>query len=273
MKKGLIELVALSVNRKAARCRIAGTGEILTFRASRSLDLVPGEIAVVRPEKRWTYAGQPSLSGMIESTRLDAKALGLVPLRLEERGIWEPAEHDWGEPGDRVEAWARPIKARGPRPAFEMEHVLPGEDPDDFDSDPIIESNDRRASGDAAGARQILMDLCEADLRCLDAHAHLGYMRFYVSPLDALRHYEVGLRIGELSLGPRFRGLLPWGWIDNRPFLRCMHGFGICLWRLRRFAEAARIFDRMLWLNPTDNQGARLMIDEVRRRLPWHEDA
>jgi hypothetical protein len=28
----------------------------------------------------------------------------------------------------------------------------------------------------------------------------------------------------------RFDGVLPWGQIDNRPFLRCMHGFGLCLW-------------------------------------------
>ena len=76
------------------------------------------------------------------------------------------------------------------------------------------------------------MDLCQADLRCLDAHAHLGNSVFDWRPEEAIRHYEAGVRIGELSLGEGFDGLLPWGWIDNRPFLRCMHGFGLCLWRL-----------------------------------------
>ncbi len=57
--------------------------------------------------------------------------------------------------------------------------------------------------------------------------------------------------------------MLPWGWIDNRPFLRCMHGFGLSLWRLGRFEEAGSIFDRMLWLNPSDNQGVRFLIDKV----------
>jgi hypothetical protein len=33
-----------------------------------------------------------------------------------------------------------------------------------------------------------------------------------------------------------------------------MYGFGLCLWRLDRFEEAACIFDRMLWLNLSDNQ-------------------
>lgn len=53
------------------------------------------------------------------------------------------------------------------------------------------------------------------------------------------------------------------GWINNRPFLRCMHGYGLCLWRLCRFEEAACIFDGMLWLNPSDNQGVRFVIDQV----------
>jgi hypothetical protein len=48
---------------------------------------------------------------------------------------------------------------------------------------------------------KILMDLCDADLRCLDAHAHLGTLVFDSRAADAVRHYEVGVRIGELSLG------------------------------------------------------------------------
>ncbi len=69
-------------------------------------------------------------------------------------------------------------------------------------------------------AIKILMELCQVDLRCLDAHSHLGNFVFDHHPRDAIRHYEVGLRIGELSLGDDFTGVLPWGLIDNRPFLR-----------------------------------------------------
>ena len=193
----------------------------------------------------------------------------LVPLRLEERGLWNPAEHYWGEEGEPIEDWATPIIARGPRPEFEMEQVLPGADSDDPFSDPIGESNDRKDSGDREGAYKLLMDLCHTDLRCLDAHSHLGNFVFDHRPQDAVRHYEAGLRIGELSLGAAFHGVLPWGWIDNRPFLRCMNGFGLCLWRLGRFDEAGRVFDRMLWLNPSDNQGVRFLIDHVRAKAPW----
>jgi tetratricopeptide (TPR) repeat protein len=220
----------------------------------------------VRPRKYWHYIGHPYLSAEIESTRLDVSALGLVPLRLEDRGIWDPSEEYWGELDEPIDDWARPIIARGPRPEFEMEQILPGADPDDLDSDPITESNDFKDAGDARAAHKILMELCEADVRCLDAHAHLGNFVFD-RPAEAIRHYEAGVRIGELSLSQGFEGLLRWGHVDNRPFLRCMHGYGLCCWRLGRFEEAERVFDRMLWLNPSDNQGVRGLINPIRQTL------
>ena len=174
-----------------------------------------------------------------------------------------------GEDGDPIDEWAKPIIERGPRPLFEMEQVLPGLDLDDPDSDPIRLAIDQKDRGDRYGARESLMALCKADLRCLDAHAHLGNFVFDDSAELAMRHSEVGVRIGELSLGDRFDGVLSWGLIDNRPFLRCLYGYGLCLWRLGRFDEAAGVFERILWLNPSDNQGARFVIDVVRARQRW----
>jgi hypothetical protein len=268
---GPIELVVLSVKERAARCRLMGSDREITLRASRLWDIVPGETAVVNPGKQWTYAGHPYISGEIKSSRLDIDALGLVPLKIKDQGLWTPEEHYWGERGEPIEEWAKPIIAHGPRQSFEMEQVVPGRDPYDFDSDPICESSDLKDAGDTIAARQILMELCQSDLRCLDAHAHLGNLAFDSLAKLAIRHYEVGVRIGELSLGPDFEGLLPWGLIDNRPFLRCMHGFGLCLWRRERFEEAERVFERMLWLNPSDNQGIRFLIDDVRARSAWSE--
>jgi hypothetical protein len=155
---------------------------------------------------------------------------------------------------------------------YEMEQVLPGADPDNWDSDPITESNDRKDAGDIVGARNILCRMLEADLRCLDAHAHLGNMVFDRWPDEAMRHYEIGVRIGELSLGGDFNGVLAWGLIDNRPFLRCLHGYALCLWRLKRFAEAEGILSQMLWLNPSDNQGARIILPAVQSGEDWEPE-
>ena len=264
-----VELVVLTVMERAARCRLLGSDRIITLRANRLWEVVPGAIVTVAPRKQWRYGGHPYLSGEIQSTRIDVKALHLVPLGLEDMGMWDPEEEYWGEEGEPIEEWAEPIIAHGPRPMFEMEQVLPGEDPDDPFNDPITRSNDLKDAGEQAEAMKILMELCQADLRCLDAHSHLGNFVFDHHPRGAIRHYEVGLRIGELSLGDDFTGVLPWGLIDNRPFLRCMHGYGLCLWRLGRFDEAEQIFLKMLWLNPSENQGVRFLIDEVKAKTAW----
>jgi len=265
------ELVALAVKQRAARCRLLGSDRIITLRASRLWEVVPGAIVTVAPRKQWRYGGHPYLSGDIQSTRIDVKALDLVPLGLEDMGMWDPKEAYWGEEGEPIEEWAKPIIAHGPRPMFEMEQVLPGEDPDDSFNDPITRSNDLKDAGEVAEAEKILMELCQADLRCIDAHSHLGNIIFNCWPRNAVRHYEVGLRIGELSLGDDFTGVLAWCCIDNRPFLRCMHGYGLCLWRLGRFDEAEQIFEKMLWLNPSDNQGVRFLIHEVKAKTAWED--
>jgi hypothetical protein len=267
-----VDLVVLSVRPRASYCHLPGDDQVLLLRADRPWELVPGEIATVKPAKQWIYGGTPYVSGVLASTRLEAKALGLAPLGLAEVGIWRPTEHDWRETGAPLEDWERAILAWGPRAEFEMEQVLPGFDGADPFSDPIGRSVDLQDAGDPAGAHEVLMELCRADLRCLDAHAHLGNLAFRYRPGDAVRHYAVGYRIGELSLGDGFDGLLPWGWIDNRPFLRCLHGYGLCLWRLGRFEEAAAILLRMLWLNPRDNQGVRFILKEVEAKAPWRDE-
>jgi hypothetical protein len=261
-----VELIAVAVKGNAVSCRIPGKGRVITIRPAGLWDVVPGEVIIVTPRKQWRYGGHPYLSGQIKSWRLDIPALGLTPLKLKESGTWDPKDHYWGEPDEQIEEWAKPIMSRGPRSEYEMEQVLPGEDPDDPDTDPILDAVELKEAGDSLGAYRMLMSLLAADLRCLDAHAHLGNFVFDHSPEKAIRHYEVGVRIGELSLGEGFNGVLHWGHINNRPFLRCVHGYGLCLSRLGRLKEAEEVFTRMLWLNPTDNQGVRFLLDEVRER-------
>lgn len=267
-----VDLVVLDVMARSARCRLLESDRIITLRTGGLWEIVPGMIAGIMPRKQWRYAGHPYLSGTIQSSRIDAAALGLTPLKLENLGMWDPDDEYWGEDDRPLDPWEREIIAHGPRPLYEMEQVLPGDNIDDPFNDPIIRAVDLKNNGDASAAYDILTELCRADLRCLDAHAHLGNFKFKHFQMIALSHYEVGMRIGELSLGENFNGVLSWGLVDNRPFLRCMQGYGLCLWRLERFDEAAAIFQRLLWLNPSDNQGIRFLIDHVNTREPWHEE-
>jgi tetratricopeptide (TPR) repeat protein len=265
-----VDLVVLSVKERAARCRIPGSERIVTLRC-QAWRLIPGTVVTVRPRKQWSYAGHPYLSGDLEKSRVDVAALGLVPLELRHEGLWDPSEEYWGEEGKAIPDWASAIIARGPRPQFEMEQVLPGEDPNEPDQDLITRANDLKDVGVRDEAARILMEALATDLRCLDAHAHLGNLIFEHRPQQAVTHYEVGKAIGELSFGDDFDGVLPWGLVDNRPFFRCLHGYGLCLWRLGKVSDAGKHFERMLWLNPSDDLGVRFLLDEVQKGVSWDE--
>jgi hypothetical protein len=265
-----VDLAVLACKSNELHCRLLGTAREVTLRATVR-EAVPGGILTVMLTKQWTRAQRTYLEGNVLSTRVDVEALGLPPLALHPLGEWDPKTEYWGEEGDPVEDWAKPIIARGKRPMFEMERVVPGDDPEDFDSDPIVLASELSAAGNRAGAREVLMTLLAQDLRCLDAHAHLGNLAFDRSPAEAQRHYEMGMRIGAFSLGRTFDGALAWGLIDNRPFLRCLHGVGLCAWRLGHTREAAAVFHRMLWLNPTDNQGARFNLAAIEAGKTWEE--
>jgi hypothetical protein len=268
-----VDLVVLATKTTGAICRLQGRGGVLTLRTSLGPDLIPGRILTVKPDRVWAYQGHTYLSGERIANRLDAASLGLVPLALEDWGPWNPKDEYWGEEGEPLPRWARPIVARGPRPSFELEACRPGNDPEDWDSYPIQEAIEFWNSDKKVQAMRLLEAVCQADLRCLDAHAHLGAFHFDRQPAKALLHYHVGVGIGRLSLGPDFEGVLPWGCLGNRPFLRCLHGSGLCFWRLGFFPEAKRIFERMLWLNPSDNQGVRFVLPAVRAKRVWEEFA
>jgi tetratricopeptide (TPR) repeat protein len=262
------ELIILACKSNALRCRVPGTTSELTLRTAVR-DEAPGDIVTLVPTREWTHRRHRYVAGAVTSSRSDVEALGLTPLALRDMGEWDPQEEYWGEEDEPFEEWEQTIIAQGKRQRFEMEQVIPGADPEDFDSDPIIDASERNDAGDHAGARAILMNLLAQDLRCLDAHAHLGNHELDYRPEQALRHYETGTAIGDLSLGPRFRDALPWGLIDNRPYLRCLHGKGLALWRIGRMQDAAAIFQRLLRLNPSDNQGARFCLAAVETGKAW----
>jgi hypothetical protein len=92
------------------------------------------------------------------------------------------------------------------------------------------------------------MNILTADLRCLDVHAHLGDLVFDHNPDMAIRYYDVGVKIGEFSLGKDFSGLLPWGWTNNRPSSG-VSTVTVSAVALREVQGRREGFTRMLWLN------------------------
>ena len=53
------------------------------------------------------------------------------------------------------------------------------------------------------------------------------------------------------------RDRLQWGFIENRPFLRLYHSFGLELMKRGESEDALEVFESLLSLNPSDNQGVR----------------
>jgi hypothetical protein len=271
-----VELVCLKAGFDATRSRVPPHGPTVIVRTGLwEIRPVPGELFTMEVERSWVFGRTRHAKGLITASRLDVSRLGLEPLGLTAWGLWDPEEE-----ADLFEEPHHPlyeqIRAAGPRPRYEMEQVLPeGIVELRWEEDPIVEAAELAAAGATDEAEDLLGDLLTADLRCLDAHAHLGHFEFrsrWPGALDrAGRHYRVGLAIADLTLGDDFHGLLPWGLIDNRPYLRCLEGYGLTLWRTGDLAGARDVFQRMLWLNPHDNQGARFNLADVEASRSWEE--
>lgn len=273
-RKGItrVDAVVLKVDRQSARVRILGEDGQVTFRSGDVWDVVPGHLVTLATERRWTWRGDAYASGRMEDPRIEVAKLGPEPLPLEGGELEDVASYSepYVAPDPYAPLWRR--LTTKPRPSFEFDGIAWGALPGlDLDENPTCDAAELIEAGDRVGARELLMDALCADLRCIDAHAHLGNLEFDGWPERAMAHYEVGIRIGELSLPAGFDGLLDWGRIYNRPFLRCLHGYGLCLWRLGRLAEAEHVFERILSLNPNDNQGVRFCWEDVRHGRSWEE--
>ena len=210
-----LELKVLAVRDGAANCRVLGTGEKTLLRMSsyQLFKIVPGEIATVYVKKQWKFGGNKYVSGNLIDHRIDIPALDLVPLKLEQFDYWDPREafEEERDENDEIveeeDEYYKAIIKAGRRPSYEMEQIVPGDT--DLNADgPILDAIYYKDMGEIGMGEDILMDEIIADLRCLDAHAHLGNFSFDNWPKKALLHHEVGMRIGELSLPKNFNGVL-----------------------------------------------------------------
>jgi tetratricopeptide (TPR) repeat protein len=269
-----VEAAVLKVGHNStARIRVLGEQEQITLRSRDVWRLAPGQIITLRVEKRWTFRGDAYASGKIESAIIDIARLGVEPLPLSGGELEDLREHyeNIRAPDPYAPIWL--ANTAKPRACYEMHEITWGAAPDDdpFEGTATDEAVELAQAGDRIGAHEVLMNALVRDLRFLDAHAHLGNLEFDRNPKQALVHYEIGMRIGESFLPDGFEGVLLWGSLYNRPYLRCLHGYGLCLWRLGRLDVAIAVFERILALNPNDNQGARFCLFDVRAGLSWEE--
>jgi tetratricopeptide (TPR) repeat protein len=111
----------------------------------------------------------------------------------------------------------------------------------------------------------------------LDALHHLALVLSKRDLADqALDLWGQAVRIGHKAFPQGFeagRDHLEWGWLENRPFLRCLHGLALAKYENEKIEEALSLFQELLSLNPNDNQGIRAMAVQALFELGRFEDA
>jgi tetratricopeptide (TPR) repeat protein len=111
----------------------------------------------------------------------------------------------------------------------------------------------------SADARRLAKRALALDPDCVDALVVLTGLDAH-SPREAIEGLQRAVAAGERSLGAEFirknRGYF-WGILETRPWMRAMEQLAGVLRSQEIYLDAIRIYERMLELNPNDNQGVR----------------
>ena len=121
--------------------------------------------------------------------------------------------------------------------------------------------------GDRTTACRLFRKAVKLDPCHSEANNHLGIERMERGQLGAAeRHFLAAIEGGERNV-VREVGQVRWGFLENRPFLRALGNLALLRRRQERYREAVEIWERLLFLNPNDNQGIRWLLGEGYHRL------
>jgi tetratricopeptide (TPR) repeat protein len=100
---------------------------------------------------------------------------------------------------------------------------------------------------------------------CADAYVLLAEEEAD-SPERALQLYQSGVQAGERALGEDYfqqnSGHF-WGLLETRPYMRALEGVARCQWILGKKDESILNYQKLLDLNPGDNQGIRYILTDL----------
>lgn len=119
-----------------------------------------------------------------------------------------------------------------------------------------------------------LRDLSAQHPWFIDVHAHIGNALLGQGKTGlALAAYQTGIALGTAAIPQGYSGLIEWIDLENRPFLRAVHGATICHLRRRQWRKAIPLLENLLAWNPKDNQGIRYLIGSVYLRAGKLDEA
>ncbi len=114
--------------------------------------------------------------------------------------------------------------------------------------------------GDRRSAVKLFRRALKHDPQHADAHNHLGIVSLEARRWKAAeKHFRAAIDGGQRHL-ERDNDEVPWGFIENRPYLRGLANLALVLGEQKKWAEALAIHKQMLKLNPNDNQGVRFLV-------------
>lgn len=137
----------------------------------------------------------------------------------------------------------------------------------------FFDAEESLAEGLEKKGKSELKKIIVEDPEFIDAYNSLGFLEMerqqYGKALKLLKQaYEVGKQL----IPDEFTGQMIWGFHDNRPFLRAMHGLGVCYLETGEPKRARDIFSTMLHYNPNDNQGVRALAIQSNLALELYSE-
>ena len=219
-----LDAAVLKVNQQSARVRVLREVGQITFRSDMG-EIVPGHLVTLAIERRWAFKGDDYASGRIENPRIAVEKLALEPLPLRDGGVSDlRTGHEPFRKGDPYAPFWRKLTAQ-PRPGLVMDPIAWGQFPGAGEENPTRDAADLAQAGRAAEAYELLMEVWGTTF--------VASMptRTWATSNSITRHNgrssttRSGCESGSLGLPPGFDGVLLWGHIYNRPFLRCLHGY------------------------------------------------
>lgn len=69
---------------------------------------------------------------------------------------------------------------------------------------------------------------------------------------NAFHYFMKAYKIGDKLIPKNYNGRIIWGILNNRPFLRSMHGLGLTYLFMQEWDKSSTIFKKILGYNPND---------------------
>jgi len=133
----------------------------------------------------------------------------------------------------------------------------------------LNEGMEKEAKKKAERALKIYPDCVDA----LNIYGCIYIDRFQFDEAEKVYTQALEKAIEQHGGKEKIEGLLYWGDLETRPYMRARHGLGLAYIYLGRFKEALEQFLIMLDLNPNDNQGVRFLLGDISLFMNDFEEA